>query len=131
MPEDSQREEIVVFRRWRMHPRNVVALFPGIRANLNSTYCMTYEAGGRMDEVDYRYAIKHSTVPVHPSQSRAAATLRRELEGMGFRLKVVTRRPHSLTPECRYGLTRGYGKPPEAPTKERCQHPRCGSPRTV
>ena len=110
MLEDEGIEYIVVFRRWRAHPRNVVALFPGIRASLNNSYCLTCEKGGRRDEANYGPVIRHTTTPVHPSSSRAAAALQDELERLGFRLKVATRRPPALTAICRSGLTRGVGK---------------------
>ena len=72
---------IVVFRKWR-DTGSVLALFPFELHN--GRLCMSYEHIGQHGAADYGHCID-ATVSAMPKEY---AALKRELEGLGYKLSV-------------------------------------------
>lgn len=79
----------VVFRRWN-DTGTVIALFPGLPADINGWYCDSYEQIGGHGGADY-FGVVGVTVPASRKES---ADLARELRRIGYRLKVMRRASH-------------------------------------
>ena len=79
--------DVVVFRRWRDHSGDVIALFPEIPADVNGRYCQSYMQIGQHGGADYHSVIRH-TVPVGPRQYAALA---QELRLVGYDLRPIRR----------------------------------------
>lgn len=81
------KNDRVILRRWRAHPRTVIACLPDAPANPGAM--LMYERVGQHGEGDYR-GILPRTAPVSVTEPDAAAMLR-ELRAIGYR-PVVRRR---------------------------------------
>jgi hypothetical protein len=79
---------VAVFRKWRAYPHEVIALFPEIEAR--SGFCESYEHVGQHGGAQYEI-VNRLTVPATPDEY---ASLKSELESIGYRLDVKLRRPH-------------------------------------
>jgi hypothetical protein len=75
----------VVFRRWRTEPRSVIAFFPDQREH--GGMIGSYEHIGQHSAAAYPHS---GTVPASETDSDVQA-LKRELERIGYRLRVVKR----------------------------------------
>jgi hypothetical protein len=78
----------VIFRRWRKKPRTVIAIFPEI---LFGSTVQMYEHVGQHGDGDYQTVIG-KTFPVQDDESDVIR-LREELEKIGYKLRVIRRRP--------------------------------------
>lgn len=87
MWDNTQPVTLVVFRRWRDRPKTIFALFPALPSDHAGFYCDSYERIGQHAGADY-YACVNASDPV---SAEDAADLRRELERIGYRLKVIRR----------------------------------------
>lgn len=76
----------VVFRRWR-DTMTVFALFPTLPSDYEGHFCDAYEHVGQHGGADY-FGCIHASKPVSLDE---AADLKRELERIGYRLKVIKR----------------------------------------
>lgn len=92
MSDDTQPVTLVVFRRWRNQPKTVFALFPQEPADYAGFFCDSYESIGQHSGADYYGCINASD----PVSAEDAADLRRELERIGYRLKVMKRASHRV-----------------------------------
>lgn len=86
MSKENDDTTDVVFR---MYPRSqggdCLALFP--RLSMPSGLCMSYQSVGQHANADYNLCVR-STRPAKPHEY---AELKRELESVGYRLRVVKR----------------------------------------
>lgn len=92
VPEQMEPGTPVVFRRYS--EGDTIALFPTLNhssGDANYGYCMSYQHVGQHGEANYPDCIA-STGPATPEQY---ADLRRELEGIGYVLKIQTKRHHT------------------------------------
>ncbi len=76
----------VVFRRWR-DTKTVFALFPTLPSDYEGRYCDSYEHVGQHGGADY-FGCVHAS---RPASLDEAADLKRELERIGYRLRVFKR----------------------------------------
>lgn len=92
VPEQTEPGAPVVFRRYS--EGDIIALFPTLNhssGDANYGYCMSYQHVGQHGETNYPDCIA-STEPATPEQY---ADLKRELEGIGYVLKIQTKRHHT------------------------------------
>ena len=76
----------VIFRKWTSNG-NVIALFPGIPSSLNARHCcLCYEHLGQHGSASLDLSLH--TIAAKP---REYAELKRELEAIGYTLRVVKR----------------------------------------
>jgi hypothetical protein len=75
----------VIFRKWKVQG-DIIAIFPELSYRQNYRTQM-YQHVGQHGEGDYQHVVS-ATVPAKPSEY---ADLKRELEGIGYKLKVVKR----------------------------------------
>jgi len=76
----------VIFRKWTSNG-NIIALFPGIPSSLNARhYCLCYEHFGQHGSSPLDLSLH--TIPAKP---REYAEFKRELESIGYTLRVVKR----------------------------------------
>jgi len=87
MSNETVPTTLVAFRRWREQPKTVFALFPQEPADYADHYCDSYERLGQHAGADYHLCVQASD----PATAEDAADLRRELERIGYRLKVIRR----------------------------------------
>lgn len=86
VPRTAQEPTIVIFRVWgRQNGGSVLAIFPAEPYSDNEALCMSYEHMGMHSGADY-YGCLARTRPAKPEEY---ASLRRELEGLGYTLRVV------------------------------------------
>ncbi len=81
--------DIVVFRRWR-DTGSIIALFPELPADLLGQYCDSFETIGQHGAADYMGVI----VVTRPAKAHEYTDLARELETIGYNLRVVQRVSH-------------------------------------
>lgn len=84
---------VVVFRKWKKafdEDRGIVALFPEelCYEGCHHHYCQAYEHVGQHSPADYLHCLNSST-PAKPEEYKE---LKEELEGIGYNLKVATKR---------------------------------------
>ena len=82
----SNEITLVVFRRWR-DTKTVFALFPTLPSDNEGRYCDSYEHVGQHGGADY-FGCVHVSRPVSLDE---ATDLIRELERIGYRLRVIKR----------------------------------------
>lgn len=84
---DTQQTR-VVFRRYKAknYAHEILALFPD--ESSRPGICMSYQHTGQHSEADYAGCIR-DTVPATPKEY---APLKRELEQIGYRVKIAKRR---------------------------------------
>jgi len=82
----SDERTLVVFRRWR-DTSDLIALFPAQPADFKGWFVDSYMHVGQHAAADYHVVVQ-ATMPVTVEE---AADLRRELERIGYRLKVIKR----------------------------------------
>jgi len=88
MPEGNDGITAVIFRKWRpSHGEGVMALFPEDASSADGYFCNAYEHVGGHGGADYRTCIR-TTRPASPAEY---ADLKAELEGIGYKLRVVKR----------------------------------------
>lgn len=88
MSDESASVTLVVFRRWpRSSGGDIIALFPAQPADHLGRFCDAYEHVGQHGGADY-HGVVQVTKPVSDDE---AADLIRELERIGYRLRVVKR----------------------------------------
>ena len=92
--------DVVVFRKWK-RVNVVIALFPEIPSDILGRYCESYEHVGQHGVADYHGVVLHSR-PATPTES---ADLRRELESIGYKLRLINR-ASAVHHERRRALTR-------------------------
>lgn len=91
MSDDTAPVTLVVFRRWREgNGGDIIALFPELPADYQGRFCDAYEHVGQHGGADY-HGVVQATKPVTPAE---AAPLSRELERIGYRLKLIKRASH-------------------------------------
>lgn len=84
--EDTGEPTVVVFRVWgRRNGGSVLALFPAEPSDDTEAHCLSYEHNGQHGGADY-YGCLARTRPAKPEEY---ASLKRELEGLGYTLRVV------------------------------------------
>lgn len=83
MDQDTEKT-IVVFRVWKKGGE-VIALFPGI--NEGHGFCSSYEHIGQHGGADYQGVMNQTT----PAQPEDYYDLMKELEGIGYSLKIQKR----------------------------------------
>lgn len=81
----------VVFRKWS--DGGIIALFPNLPGSPG--YCSSYEHLGQHGSADYYYVLSRTT-PAKPSEY---APLKRELESIGYTLRVVKRATSGMVRE--------------------------------
>ena len=79
----------VVFRKWtgKDFKGDIIALFPEIPASNDGYLCQSYEHIGQHGAADYNHCLT-KTVPADQAEY---ADLKKELESIGYCLKVVNR----------------------------------------
>lgn len=82
----------VIFRKWRAKPRTVIAFFPEWSAG--NGCIMSYEHVGQHGGASYPHP---GTVPASPAEY---ADLQRELESLGYNLRILKRRPAHMEATC-------------------------------
>ena len=87
MSEEVIPVTLVSFRRWRDQPKTVFALFPELPSDYQGRYCDSFEAIGQHAGADYHLCVQASV----PVSAEDAADLLRELQRIGYRLKVIKR----------------------------------------
>lgn len=85
--ERSGPETPVVFRFWKGKTGGVLALFPAIPADNSGALCSSYERVGQHGGADYHGCIRR-TRPATPQEYQDLA---KELQGLGYNLKVYRR----------------------------------------
>ena len=85
MEQDTEKT-IVIFRVWKKGG-GIIALFPGIMEGDYGQFCSSYEHVGQHSGADYQGVINQTT-PARPEDSY---NLMRELEGIGYNLKIQKR----------------------------------------
>jgi len=96
-PDDT--ETIVIFRHWQ---GSVIALFPELPSEVRSYYpCMSYQHIGQHGSADPLGILMSS----RPAAEEEYTPLKKELEGFGYKLKVVTgyRYTHAARREAIWG----------------------------
>ena len=89
-------ETAVVFRKWK-DISTVIALFPELPSDYQGFYCDSYERLGGHGGTDY-YGIIAASVPARPDEYSG---LQRELERIGYRLRIVQRASSEMHARCR------------------------------
>ena len=88
----QEPETLVIFRKWPARSGGgILALFPCASANRNENCCQSYEHIGQHGTALLEGCI-YQTTPATPAEY---ADLKGELEGRGYRLKVMQRTPAS------------------------------------
>jgi hypothetical protein len=86
--ETDETETKVVFRKWRSSGGGIIALFPDEKYGDDwSSGCMSYEHIGQHGEASYDLVMAHTT----SASEREYLDLKKELEGLGYKLKVLKR----------------------------------------
>lgn len=80
---ENQEPEAVVFRMWQ---GDVIALFSAVAADTQG-HCLSYQHVGQHSGADYAAIIADS----RPARPEEYATLKAELETIGYSLKVYRR----------------------------------------
>jgi hypothetical protein len=76
----------VIFRKWKDDGHgDIIALFPELPSDLHGVYCDSYEHVGQHGGADY-YGVIKMTKLATPAEY---ASLKDELEGMGYELEVL------------------------------------------
>lgn len=83
----------VIFRVWLANSPNVLALFPDIPWNRQGTLCTSYESCGQHGGADYEGCMTKT----RPAKPREYVDLLEELESIGYRLIVKSRRYRKIT----------------------------------
>ena len=99
----------VVLRAWKPSGE-FLALFPTLPADLNGYHCDSYGFCDGSGGADYHGCIKSS----RPAKGEEAAELTRELERIGYRLRVV-KRATSAMHDARYAEARRLRNLPGLP----------------
>lgn len=79
----------VVFRRWKAHPRTVIALFPDMPGDCSAFSCVSYEHAGQHGAADTGI-VRGLTVPATGPDKDALVA---ELVRIGYVLREVRRIP--------------------------------------
>lgn len=87
-PQDTE-ETIVVFRTWK-DTGDVIALFPGLQEPGHTV--SSYMHVGQHGSADYEHVIAAS----RPATEQEYEDLAAELEDLGYRLKIVRKKPINL-----------------------------------
>lgn len=88
MTAQDTEETRVIFRRFCAKPREVIAFFPDIPASVGATkYVSSYMHVGQHGAAVYP---NDRTKPADVSEPDVAA-LKRELEGIGYNLRIIKR----------------------------------------
>lgn len=87
----------VVFRRWLFHDGDVFALFPTLPFDLNGRVCTGYHHIGQHSGAYYPGCIAAS----RPARPEEYASLKTELEHIGYRLAVHKRATGAMHDERR------------------------------
>lgn len=74
----------VIFRKYTNRPEELIAIFPYVRAD-NQGHVMSYQTVGQHGPASY-HLVMDITDPAKPDEY---AALKRELEGLGYNLRVV------------------------------------------
>ena len=94
--EKDKHKTIVIFRRWRSKPYEVIAFFPEIPDDINGLYCMSYMHVGQHGGADY-IGLLGITKPASLDDTDVKE-LKEELEqnyGYNFTVKIqATRKMH-------------------------------------
>ena len=77
----------VVFRKYP--DGEIIALFPTIPADSYGRYCQSYLHVGQHGGADYQGVIGDTT-PARPAEY---ASLKKEIEGLGYKLRVIRKTP--------------------------------------
>lgn len=86
MTANETEETTVVFRKWK-DGGTVIALFPYQKGDTTGRYCDSYEHVGQHGNADY-CGVLAVTVPATEEEAKP---LKKELESIGYRLKVQSR----------------------------------------
>jgi len=78
--------DTVIFRKWRK-TGEIIALFPGIAADLDGKRCQSYEHIRQHGGVEYNHVIRQTTKAT-PIEYGA---LKSELEKIGYALRIKNR----------------------------------------
>lgn len=81
------KTDTVIFRKWKNG--DIIALLPMLPFDVLGLYCTSYEHVGQHGGADCAGVIRR-TKAATPAEY---APLKRELEGMGYKLLVVSRNP--------------------------------------
>lgn len=95
----QEDETVVVFRLWR-EDDNVVAFFPFEKHDIEGKYCVCYAHVGQHSSAHFNSCM--DTVLSRPARRDERKDLEKELENIGYKLKVcrvVRLKPLSLTLE--------------------------------
>lgn len=81
----DKEKTLVIFRRFSSG--EIIALFPAVAVTSDGALCSSYTRLGQHGTADYN-AIRAVTSPAYPTEYDA---LRRELESLGYRLRIAKR----------------------------------------
>lgn len=84
--EKDIEKTVVVFRVWKKGGE-VIALFPSIPASVSGNLCQSYQHIGQHGGADYQHVIYKTT----PARHEEYYDLMKELEGIGYNLKIQKR----------------------------------------
>lgn len=91
MEKDTHVTE-VVFRKWKKREdayQSVIALFPYVFDDSRGHLCMSYQHTGQHGSANYNWLVSVSNPPTVPAGPEEYADLKRELERIGYNLKVI------------------------------------------
>jgi hypothetical protein len=75
----------VIFRKWK--DGTITALFPEVSSDEHGYNCLSYNHLGQHGEAEYDYCVSMTK----PANIIEAASLAKELKGLGYDLKIVFR----------------------------------------
>jgi hypothetical protein len=86
MTKDKEKT-VVIFRKWN-HNKDIIAFFPHeFWMQGNTRLCQSYEHIGQHGGAEYNHCLKSTT----PAKPKEYASLKKELEGIGYNLLVRKR----------------------------------------
>lgn len=106
---DPSEVTAVIFRRWKRNKVNgtdgteIVALFPEDPTDYYGRYCGSYEHIGQHGSADYNALVSVICPPTVPAKPSEYAELKRELESLGYKLKVYKKRTQEIMNNFRKG----------------------------
>lgn len=90
----DEAETIAIFRAFR-DTGEIIALFPDLNHDNGSAcygHIMAYSHIGQHSEVEYNAVI----LATRPAQEEEYLDIAQELEGLGYRLRILKRKPNNL-----------------------------------
>jgi hypothetical protein len=78
----------VVLRRWKVSPGGVIALMPDVGSGPHGE-CMSFQKGGRREEVDYATVVANTRAV--DLRDQEVVDLLEEMRGLGYQPRIILR----------------------------------------